>query len=167
MLTSAITDQVLRDMRQLGVRFGFVSTYKETVFLKIVLSDDGKPGVLYSRPIPHTSVVVRTPGSQALSSISVRLGILFLLHRAANSKRVTWAFEPGSINASTWITSKPNRRLGPTTENHESPFKNEHTLHTDRQDNGPDDGQPSIPLNMRALSSALADTSDGSDETVS
>jgi hypothetical protein len=51
-LLDTITGQVARDMKVRGTRFGYVSTYEETVFLKIVIQrSDKEPALLYSEPI--------------------------------------------------------------------------------------------------------------------
>ncbi|KAJ4366343.1 hypothetical protein N0V83_007979 [Neocucurbitaria cava] len=113
--------QVARDMRNRGVRFGFFSTYSETVFLKIILPPGGKPGLLYSEPIKHTTTVSLDASTNMLSNVSIRLGILYLLHRASDAEVSRWQFNTTDIDATKWTASKPNDELGTTATSYNTP----------------------------------------------
>lgn len=108
-----------------GVRFGFVSTYDDTVFLKIVLQSNGTPALLYSEAISHTDRVAEAltmpPQSRRLSATSVRLGLLYLLHRASHKDTDSWSFNPGQISSRVWIVEKPNKDQGNVTGIYNSP----------------------------------------------
>jgi len=120
--------QVLRDMRQLGLRFGFVSTYNYTVFLKIVFPSIGEPAVHYSEPIPHTNTVVELGNGSRLSQISVRLGILFLIYRATDTDCATWSFDSSLIMANSWTVPKPDDGVGTTAGLYQTPTNPRHEL---------------------------------------
>jgi hypothetical protein len=108
-------------MREAGVRFGFVSTYKDTVFLKIIEQEDGPQAIQYSEPIPHTQEVVRGGGEDPLTKISVRLAIMYLLFRASHDEG-TWSVEPcGPSNE--WTIENPNNKLGLEASPYDSSFK--------------------------------------------
>jgi len=76
-------------MKENGTRFGFISTYNDTVFLKIV-EQGHKYDLLYSEPVPHHHSVVKGGVGCQLSQISVRLAILFLLYRASHEDDRSW-----------------------------------------------------------------------------
>ncbi|EFQ96510.1 hypothetical protein CFE70_010351 [Pyrenophora teres f. teres 0-1] len=98
-----IFGQVARDMRERGLRFGFISIYEETVFLKIERQEnDGSYTLFYSDIVRHTHRTVMGSDQQALDSISVRLGLLHLLHRATYEDVSTWSFNPDDIRSEEW-----------------------------------------------------------------
>jgi uncharacterized membrane protein YgcG len=113
--------QVCRDMAASGARFGFVSTYAYTIFLKIVFPShgSGSPSVFYSDPIPHDAAVSKDAQGR-LTQCSVRLGILYLLHRAAGP-RDSWHFDPKIINPTAWTTTKINQGVGEQSASYTTP----------------------------------------------
>jgi hypothetical protein len=63
-----------------GVKFGFVSTYKETVFLKVdKRNTTGDWSVYYSEIIKYDDMVTQGDTDDNLKSISVRLGVLYIV----------------------------------------------------------------------------------------
>ncbi|KAI1526629.1 Dimer-Tnp-hAT domain containing protein, partial [Pyrenophora tritici-repentis] len=105
--------QVARDMRERGLRFGFVSTYEETVFLKIGRQEsDGSYALFYSDIVRHTDRTVMASDQKVLASISVRLGLLYLLHRASHEDESTWSFNPSDIKPLDWTYPKPSKKEG-------------------------------------------------------
>jgi hypothetical protein len=175
MLTETCVGQVLRDMRQLGVRFGFVTTYKHTVFLKIVFPSGGEPGVLCSEPISHTDRVLFKPGTPDLAQVSVRLGILYMLHRAGAADLGTWSFDPDSIPEADWTTVESKKGLGPETADYITPHKNDHTPLAQRHSNEIEDGETIDPFDLSELltdipdedsSFALSDEDSGVDTSI-
>ncbi|KAF1955193.1 hypothetical protein CC80DRAFT_379672, partial [Byssothecium circinans] len=91
--------QIARDMRERGIRFGFITTYKETLYLKISKQpQNGEYALYYSNIIKHTDAVAQGSKSGALTSISVRLAILYLLHRVSEKDTSTWSFKPEKID---------------------------------------------------------------------
>ncbi|KAF2853495.1 hypothetical protein T440DRAFT_547680 [Plenodomus tracheiphilus IPT5] len=114
--------QIARDMRERGVRFGFVSTYVDTVFLKISLNGS-KPVLLFSEPIAYTDSVVRIPVTSDPEGMSVRLGLLYLIHRASDDD--AWSFNPSLVPKNKWTVAKPRlvrSRKGPVAAPFDSPY---------------------------------------------
>ncbi|KAF2637344.1 hypothetical protein P280DRAFT_482798 [Massarina eburnea CBS 473.64] len=93
--------QVARDMQERGIRFGFITTYKETVFVKISLQADKTYGLYYSKIVNHTDTVTRDSRGN-LTGISVRLGILYLLYRVSQGDG-GWTFPSDDIIPEDWI----------------------------------------------------------------
>jgi hypothetical protein len=116
-------------MRELGLRFGFVSTYDYTVFLKVVFPKEGLPGVYYSDPVSHKATVIsiydEIKNTTTVTQISTRLGILFLYHRAMNRDHAKWPIEPSQVLASKWFRAKPSNDQGAETGLYNTP----HTKH--------------------------------------
>ena len=79
-------------MKLFKVRFGFVSTYKETVFLKISRQENssGGPGgyaLYYSDILKHSSSTMFEGATGMVSQVSLRLSLLFLLSRAKTDEK--------------------------------------------------------------------------------
>ncbi|KAI8933627.1 hypothetical protein NX059_009352 [Plenodomus lindquistii] len=89
-------------MRERGTRFGLVTSYVDTVFLKIVHSESGHPSLLYSKPVPRTNTVTSDSTEANLQRISVRLGLLYLIHRTSHPDPHAWSFDPSTISKHTW-----------------------------------------------------------------
>jgi hypothetical protein len=103
---------VARDMWNYRVRYGFVSTYKETIFLKIHTPKFGPATLQYSQRILHTESVLMNEQGR-MTQPSMRLGVLFLLHKASSGKSSDWSLNGTEIVAERWTASKPNTDLGP------------------------------------------------------
>jgi hypothetical protein len=85
-------------MRARGIRFGFVTTYKETVFLKIspLSTEKEKYGLYHSGIISHNDTVKIDPLGE-VTQVSTRLGLLYLLHRVSHEDENKWCFKPEKI----------------------------------------------------------------------
>lgn len=115
--------QIARDMQLFGLRFAFISTYEETVFLKIVRQVDDTYALLHSPIINNFDPTVFNKSTGKLSSISMRTGLFYLLHRAASEDSATWEFDKSKIEAKNWTIDKTSRKHGLLGyENYESPF---------------------------------------------
>lgn len=142
-LTVTSKGQVARDMRERGLRFGFVSTYEQTVFLKIgEQASDGSYALFYSDIVYHTDRTILDPDQQTLTSVSVRLGLLYLLHRATNEDASTWSFKPQSIRPNKWTRQTPNNAIGTQAVPYTTP--SERTIPTSSQQEMNGDQSPSI-----------------------
>lgn len=115
--------QITRDLQLFGLRFAFISTYEETVFLKIVRQVDDTYALLHSPIINNFDPTVFNKSTGKLSSISMRTGLFYLLHRAASEDSATWKFDKSRIEAKNWTIDKTSRKHGLLGyENYESPF---------------------------------------------
>ncbi|KAI0575729.1 hypothetical protein PtrEW4_008660 [Pyrenophora tritici-repentis] len=105
---AAILGQVARNMKARGLRFGFVSTYLETVFLKVVIQSDGQLALHYSQPIRHTQSVIESISTpNKLEKISVRLAILYLIRRVSGDDKSEWRIEQSTLDKTVdWTEDK-------------------------------------------------------------
>lgn len=102
--------QVARDMRENGTRYGFVSTYEETVILKISRQDDGRYALLCSPIIPHNQPVMEAYSGGPLSKVSVRCALAYLIYRASHNE-TSWSVKPSQI-VGTWFGKRRIFRVG-------------------------------------------------------
>lgn len=112
---AVFTGQVARAMADRGLRFGFASTYDETAFLKINTRYK-TPQLQYSTVIKHSDVFDENKGD-----ISVRLGILYLLHRVSDRDASTWSFSKNLIRKKEWTAPKPNHDKDILARGYETP----------------------------------------------
>ncbi|KAF9692208.1 hypothetical protein EKO04_010089 [Ascochyta lentis] len=84
----AILGQVMWYMIEYKTRYAFISNYNETVFLlynSANLIGEQKPCLYFSKVIHHSHTV-----HEASSTISVRLGIFYLIHKTYSSNANDW-----------------------------------------------------------------------------
>jgi hypothetical protein len=108
-------------MREHGVRFGSISTYEETVALKISKQPNGKFALYYSQRIPHTQEVLDNDPTGTLSKVSVRLIMMYLIYRASHDDG-TWSLDTSQIPSQFWTTNKKNGGKGKEATRFKSPF---------------------------------------------
>jgi hypothetical protein len=108
-------------MRACGVRFGFLSTYKQTIFLKIV-KEGKRYGMVRSKCYHDKDAVRCDKGSGTLSGVSTRLGLLYLLSRASHSKHETWKLQKGGIPEAAWTTEHTSDELGNPMSPYNTPY---------------------------------------------
>ncbi|KAF2868629.1 hypothetical protein BDV95DRAFT_449969, partial [Massariosphaeria phaeospora] len=100
--------QIARDMRAYGVKYGYVSTYNETIFLCIREREANQEFALCcSEIIKHTNRVESENGKDHLHTISVRLALLYLLSRVSHEDSREWSINPDSIPISKWVAARP------------------------------------------------------------
>lgn len=104
------TGQVARDMRENGARYGFVSTYEETVILKIAHHEDDSYSLLYSDIIPHNQSIIEDYPGGPLSKVTVKCALTYLIYRASHDDG-SWSVEPSAISDA-WFGRKRISRVG-------------------------------------------------------
>lgn len=97
-------------MRACGVRYSFISTYRQSVFLKIVKQDDSTYALLRSRCYLYTEKAVYDSTTENLKASVLRLGLTYLLHRASHGEKSVWSIEAEKIKPDDWT------RLGTSLE---------------------------------------------------
>ncbi|KAF2112026.1 hypothetical protein BDV96DRAFT_649391 [Lophiotrema nucula] len=102
-----IIGQNVQDMVKYQVRFGLVSTYDETVFLKIdKKTPSGEWTVFYSHVVKHTDELGPLKRGMNLVTTSVRFGLFFLLQKVvAQGDLSSWSLAKSTINTEKWILS--------------------------------------------------------------
>lgn len=111
------------------MRFAFISTYEETVALKISKQSNGKYALYYSERIPHSQVVVDHGTDGVLSKVSVRLVMLYLIYRASHGDG-TSSLDPSQIPTKSWTADKASGLSGVPAEISDSPFIENWNLET-------------------------------------
>ena len=141
-------------MERRGLRFGFVSTYEQTVFLKIGRENDGQLALFYSEPIEHTENVVESSnsGQKVLENISVCLGIFYLFHRISADDASKWSFDIDSQRSSTWTMRRKYMIQGTQAQDYHSPNAPANIF--ENSVSGDEDTEPESP--SISLSSKLA-----------
>lgn len=109
-------------MRACGTRYGFISTYNETVYLKIVTYSDGTCALLRSKCYSAEATAIYDQDEKRLSSMSVRLGILYLIHKISHGPESVWAIEPGRIDVKTWVEEDTSPEPGDLAEVYGTPY---------------------------------------------
>lgn len=85
----------------------FGTNYEEACFLQDDLEDDNC-ALLYLDPVPYTIVTQVGSGGTALSHISTRLGLLYLLHYTSSKKDEMQSFDPAGIDFVGWTSKLPS-----------------------------------------------------------
>ncbi|KAH7138576.1 hypothetical protein B0J11DRAFT_574545 [Dendryphion nanum] len=102
----AILGQIVDYMINRKLRYGFLSNYKETIFLAILSQpNDGKPCVAISEAIPCTNYF-----DLKAKTISTRMGLLYLLSLSCMPQDLNWWRTEHTSNLSEkWIYQKASR----------------------------------------------------------
>jgi hypothetical protein len=100
------TGQIARDMRNYGLKYGFVSTYNETIFLKIEQRNDGSYCLQFSPIIKHTVTTGRNSRGDKLLTISLRLCMLYMFALVSDDDATNWSFDPETIGLNQWVGPK-------------------------------------------------------------
>lgn len=99
-------------MLKYRVRYGFVSTYEETVFLKIHKNKDRNAELQYSPRVLHAHTVT-TKHVGRLDRPNMRLCLLYLLHLASRPNLSDWSLEGVDINPEEWTQERTSTAMGP------------------------------------------------------
>jgi hypothetical protein len=106
------------------VKYAIVSTYKETVFLKIdrAHSDPSRWGVYYSRGIINSSDKATLDHTGKVTTVSTRLMTLYMLHRVSHSIKDSWRLtddDMKSTKSDFWVS----RQFGTATTEEVTPYQ--------------------------------------------
>ena len=87
------------------LKYAFVSTYEETIFLKIVprRSKPGKFALQYSPIIKHTDQVVVSPSGKLISA-GVRFALLYFIAEVCDDNTRQWKLSPDVIEIDEWVS---------------------------------------------------------------
>ena len=98
--------QIARDMQSFGLRYGFVSTYNETIFLKIMERGGGDFCLHFSPIIKHSTQARRNKRSERLERHSLRLCLLYILSLVSVQDEKVWKIDKTLINPVEWTSGK-------------------------------------------------------------
>jgi hypothetical protein len=91
----------------LGIRYGFVLTYGETVLLKIGPRTNDFYALFYSELKKHITVVIASSNeAKVLFSMSVRVSIVYLWRRAVYKDDLSWFLKSNDIDYDKWATKE-------------------------------------------------------------
>jgi hypothetical protein len=82
MLSYMILGLLTESMNKLGVKFGYLTTYRQTVFIRME-QHQGVTVLLYSPITKHSDHAKENEECKTMDSVSLRLGVFFMMCQAS------------------------------------------------------------------------------------